>query len=514
MRLNAFIAACVCGLAAEAGVRFTAPAWRPDLALSVPCLEGGVAVPFDLPRATAYRVTRDGASTLEDRFDTFDLWLSRTRRGRWRDAEGNELQLARLAFRPPDDAPGTVCTRRAFRERLEGRPVNPRNPGQRDEAAACAAPVELGRAVKPRRSRRANFVELICYETTNETALAYAFRPHDPDRKAPAPDWFLAVLTAAPGADMAAVRARFDEEFLDGISVPAPRVRRSLPPPDPTPAADAPEEALLRADVRASVVNYDAWHCADAEGVTVIDDLNASVRASFVAALTNNLPRLRRAYAEIAPTPLAATNALAVVRVFQRREDYLAHVGEAMDWSAALWSPERRELVLCYPPRGEEELLRTVWHEAFHQYLAYAGAMVESSPWFNEGHARLFERSHFDWKGRLVFEREARAAAYVHEYAPRLAEALPDVLLMDYAAFYAGARDEVAARYDLAWSVAYFLSVGAPELRGRPYEDFRARYLAELVRTQSMHAATRAVLGDEKSRDAFVAAWIAFWRTH
>ena len=56
--------------------------------------------------------------------------------------------------------------------------------------------------------------------------------------------------------------------------------------------------------------------------------------------------------------------------------------------------------------------------------------------------------------------------------------------------------------------------VGAPELRGRPYEDFRARYLAELVRTQSMYAATRAVLGDEKSRDAFVAAWLAFWRTH
>ena len=97
-------------------------------------------------------------------------------------------------------------------------------------------------------------------------------------------------------------------------------------------------------------------------------------------------------------------------------------------------------------------------------------------------------------------------------YASALAEILPDVMEMDYRAFYAGTQDEIAAKYFLAWSIAYFLEVGAPNLRFQPYATLRADYLKALVETRSMHAATRAVLGDEKSRDAFVAAWLAFWR--
>ena len=306
------------------------------------------------------------------------------------------------------------------------------------------------------------------------------------------------------------VQAWFDDAFLDQISVPSLRARPA--PADPVlPPDDATEDELLRRDVRGNVVNYDDWNCTSAEDVLVVDNVDPSVRGPFVSALTNNLPRLRRAYARAVPSALSATNQTAVVRVFRSREEYLAYVGVEQKWTAALWSPVRRELVLYHPETGTEQLLHTVWHEAFHQYLAYAGSMIESSPWFNEGHAQLFEHSHFDRKGEIVFDRDVQAAAYMQEYAAEMAQNIPAVLEMDYAAFYDGTQEEISAKYRLAWAIAYFLEVGAPKVRYRPYERLRADYLEALVRTRSMHEATAAVLGGE-AREAFVSDWLDFWK--
>lgn len=511
MRFSVFIAVCAACLASEGAVRFSKPVWKPDLGLALPGLEDSVGEPLDMPRASAYLVTQNGESFLEDRFDSFDLWTLRTLRGRWRDAAGNRLFVARLDLVPPDDPIGTMRTRRSFQARQDGFKLEFRDTAHRDEAAAAISPVELGSAARPRRSLRRNFKELIAYSTTNEHAVVYAFRPVDAVRKGPSP-WYLVALTAAPEEDMAEVRARFDEDFLDQISVPVAVARRSRINPSDRPNVLTTEEDLLRADVRAQVINYEEWASVDSEDVTVLDDLPHDLRRSFVAALTNDLPKLRRAYAQTIPSPLAGTNALAVVRVFRSREEYLAYVGVERKWTAAVWSPERRELVLHHTEGGTERLLDTVWHEAFHQYLAYAGSMIESSPWFNEGHAQLFEHSHFDRKGELVFDEDEQAAAYVRENAVELADVLPDVMSMDYHDFYSGDQTTIAAKYHLVWSVAYFLEIGAPKLRFRPYEMLRADYMKFLVETRSMHAATRKVLGDEKSRDAFVAAWLAFWR--
>jgi hypothetical protein len=243
----------------------------------------------------------------------------------------------------------------------------------------------------------------------------------------------------------------------------------------------------------------------------VVDNVDSYARSSFISALTNNLPRLRRAYARYVPSALSATNQTAVVRVFRSREEYLAYVGVEQKWTAALWSPVRRELVLYLPETGIDQLLRTVWHEAFHQYLAYAGSMIDSSPWFNEGHAQLFEHSHFDRSGEIVFDRDVRTATFMQAYAAEMAENIPAVLAMDYAAFYDGTREEVSAKYRLAWALAYFLEVGAPNVRFRPFKRLRADYLDALVRTHSMHEATAAVLSGE-AREEFVAAWLDFWK--
>ena len=268
---------------------------------------------------------------------------------------------------------------------------------------------------------------------------------------------------------------------------------------------------LLRDAVRRSVANYDHWHFAATEDVVVIDNLDDSSRATFVTSLTNSLPCLRRAYAACAPTSLPATNQLAVVRVFATREEYLAYVGVKHKWTAALWDTLHRELVLYLPLDGAKGLLQTVWHEAFHQYLAYAAALVTAAPWFNEGNAEMFEHSSLDRKGKVVFERHAEAATYVQSYAADLAAILPSFLSLDYAEFYDGTQEEIAARYHLAWSLAYFLEVGAPDVRFQPFANTRRDYVKALIDTRSTAEADRVVFNEEL-RKQFIAAWLDFWK--
>jgi hypothetical protein len=82
---------------------------------------------------------------------------------------------------------------------------------------------------------------------------------------------------------------------------------------------------------------------------------------------------------------------------------------------------------------------------------------------------------------------------------------------MNYSEFYDGTREDIAAKYRIAWSMAYFLEVGAPKLPYRPFERLRAKYVEALVRTRSMHGATSAVFDDE-TREAFISAWLDFWK--
>ncbi len=521
MRSSAYILASALALAAtrpaEAALRFTDPVWRPDLGISVPSLADATSAPLELPKAESFLVTTSsGDRRLEDRFDTYDLWTAQAVRGRWRDSDGNVLYLARLSRRPPNDEPGTVRTRADFLARQADTPFDPDNADHLDEAVFAASPVDLGRPVRPRRSQRRNMLKLFAYPSTNDHVFAAAFRPRSPERGEKA-DWYLAILVAARGEPADETFRRFDEDFLDHVSVPAARAR--TPPPSPGPGMTAmrsekartTEADLLREAIRASVANYDDWHFASADDVVVIDDLDYSSRATFVAALTNDLPRLRRAYAACAPSAISATNQLAVVRVFATREEYLAYVGMEHKWTAALWDTLHRELVLYLPLDGAQGLLRTVWHEAFHQHLAYASALVTAAPWFNEGHAEMFEHSHLDRKGNVVFDRDQDAAAYVNAYAHELAEMLPEFFALDYDEFYDGTQEEILARYRLAWSLAYFLEIGAPKLRFQPFADLRRDYVKALVDTRSMEEAGRVTL-DGDFRKLFISAWLDFWR--
>lgn len=489
----------------KAEPRFTRAQWMSDIGLTMPLPDGFVANPLEMPRAEAYLVTEGGRNRLEDRFEVLDLWMAMMVRGRWRDNDGNELTIARLTAALPDEKVGTTATRSEFRRSLQ--PLAVKDEAARDSAVEALVPVDLLPPERVRRNGRRNFLELWRYPSTNEAVIVYAFRPRSPERREE-PEWYMASFICAPGEEVAKVEECIDEDFLEELSLPAARARTGV-----VPVCDdkASETDLLAEDYRRNVVNYSNWHFVRSGDLMITDNLDGYSRLSFIGTLTNELPRLRREYASAVPPALADGFHPAAIRVFGSREEYLAYVGVEARWTGAIWSPIRRELVLYLSENGVEELLRTVWHEAFHQYLSYAGSMISSSPWLNEGHAELFENSHFDGNGRLVYDCEAERTSFVNINAVKLAQAIPGLLTMDYDDFYEGDQGARKIKYWLAWSIAYFLQVGAPEVRFRPFEKTRAEYLAELIRTRSAKAATQKVLAGEQLDD-FIAEWLKFWR--
>ena len=266
------------------------------------------------------------------------------------------------------------------------------------------------------------------------------------------------------------------------------------------------ERESLRRDARHSVAAYDGWRASDADEFTVLDDLPAN--GSFVATLTNELAVFRRKYAAAVPTPIDGTNVLCVARIFADRDEYLDALevdGKTnMAWSAAYWSPSRRELVAHLPSKGEEGLLQTFRHEAFHQYLSYATAMIPASPWLNEGYAQYFED-----EGSLDWELEEKPTP---EDLERLSVGLPALFGMDYAEFYAGTDRERRMKYRLAWSVAVFIEKGMRDVRHDPFKTLKADYVDTLFETHDMLKATNAAFGDKERLQLFVCEWLRFWK--
>ena len=474
--------------------------------------------PLDMPRAEAYFVREDGLRRLEDRYNRIDLWTSRAVTGRWVDDDGRVFTLAVLAVAPPSVGSDETVTRVGYEAetvRFDRRKAVAKSGPQAVAfrgAIWLLSPFEPAERGAPPRQMCRGYDDIDYWQGTNESAVVCAFLPAKSDT------WRLAVWELLPEDDFAECLKSFEREFLETeyfdfverrpdaevLSAKPERTRSPTPRRGRNPMLD--ERESLRRDARHSVAAYDGWRASDAAEFTVLDDLPAN--GGFVATLTNELATFRRKYAAAVPTPIDGTNALCVARIFADRGEYLDALAvdglTNMAWTAAYWSPSRRELVAHLPSRGETELLQTFRHEAFHQYLSYATAMMPVSPWLNEGYAQYFENEEsLDW------ELEQNPGP---EGLDRLSTALPSLFGMDYAEFYAGTDRERRMKYRLAWSVAVFLEKGAREVRHDPFKTFKADYVEALFETHDMLKATNAAFGSKERLQLFVSEWLRFWK--
>ncbi len=459
--------------------------------------------PLELPKAEAFLVTSaDGAKRLEDRFDELDLWTSRSVLGRWSDREGRSFMVAKLDVTAPLFL-GETMTRGDFAANEE--PLLEKDEDSLAVAISRLSPFDLPDEPESPNQEIRGMKETFYWQGTNETAIVASFYPENH------PCRYLAVWTLVPGDDFDYAKEMFEKEFLgewedrvkEGLKSEAakdgekPLRRRNLKAKR---KAKKSERELLKRDAMWSVTNYPSWHSTAAEEFIVLDDLPSG--NIFVRSLTNELAVMRRRYSDAIPTPLDVTNVLAVARIFKDRDEYLGALEDneiaGMEWSGAYWSPRRRELVAYLPEDGARELLKTFRHEAFHQYLSYACSMISASPWLNEGYAQYFEdENSSDWGLEVDLE--------------ELAEILPSVMVMDYAEFYSGSDLERRLKYRIAWSIAYFLENGAPEVRFQPFKDVKKRYVEALLKSQDMRLATAAAFADKDTLELFKSEWKKFW---
>lgn len=457
--------------------------------------------PLDMPRAEAYLVHEDGVRRLEDRYDRFDLWVTQTVTGRWFDDEGRAFVLAELASCPPSVGRSGTVTRV---EAAEGCVRMPRVRANADfprpflEAISLLAPCAVvGKPRAPRQMPR-GYKEVYYWQNpTNYANVVCTFLPEKTNL------WHFAAWTLAEDDDYPTQMAVFEDQFLEADF---PSLVSSLKSPGKghETLGGRRERGLLHRDAHHSIAAYSNWHFTGAEEFAVLDDLPAR---NFVTALTNDFAAMRARYAAALPTPLDLSNVLAVARIYASRDEYLDALESDgltnMVWSAAYWSPVRRELVAHLSESGEAELLKTIRHEAFHQYLSYATSMIPTSPWLNEGYAQYFEdEDDDDWDVETELTKENLA---------RLAQGIPALLMTDYEQFYSGTVAVRRLKYRLVWSVVRFIERGADDVRLKPFAGLKERYFETLLETHDMRRATAAAFKDEDTLKLFVREWQKFW---
>ena len=470
--------------------------------------------PLDMPRAEAYLVREDGVSRLEDRFNRLNLWVAQSLIGRWIDEKDRTFLLSVLDTCPPSVSRSDTLTRTEYESRrfpMKRVRANADFPAAFRDAIAILAPCTVMEKPRSPRQLPRGYKEVYYWQNpTNYSDIVCTFLPEKTNT------WFLASWHLAEDDDYPTQMGAFEDQFLRDEFKPflenykhrdteTQREEKGKPLCLRASVFKNAERELLRRDACHSIAAYSNWHFTDAEEFAVLDDLPTR---GFVETLTNDFPVMRAKYAAAIPSPLDGSNVLSVVRIYANRDEYLdaleADGMTNMAWSAAYWSPQRRELVAHLSPDGGEELMRTIRHEAFHQYLSYAASMIAVSPWFNEGYAQYFEDDESaDWGGGFDLS---------DENVDRMSAAIPGVLMMDYGQFYDGSDFERRFKYRLAWSVVRFIEKGADEVRLKPFEGLKKRYMDMLIETRDMRRATSAAFKDADLLKQFIAEWKKFWK--
>ncbi|MBQ7188747.1 MAG: DUF1570 domain-containing protein [Kiritimatiellae bacterium] len=497
---TACLAATCLVAAVHAEMHFERAEHFPHIGLVLPRLSRAKADPLPMPDThTFLPVNRTSTLLREDRYSPYELWYGRECCARWVDEYGDRLILGRITRRFPefaeDEESGELApvTRDTFLHKIEETryQIDPKKQSQVDEWVATFVDATV---YPPERRDINGFVleRVLCY-SNDASRLIYAFRPrHTANNHSP--DWFCVTAEMPAVADYKAWKESFEEEFIGKIRLPGRTetdgVTSSEVFPDGKKQAETFPYSPIREAARKSVENYDDWWVAESEGYVMLSDVYSEIGKSFLRELQKLLPLFHRAYAALLPPLDTQGQDVAVIRVFQMQEDYKRYVGEDRAWTAAVWMPMRRELVL-FQNAGIEVMLPTVQHEAFHQYISHAYAMIQPAAWFNEGHACFFEAGSLNGRGKVIFTEDLDKAYLLQDNLRAAVAKLPELLTASYQDFYAQWDGERRLNYAIAWGLCYYLQKGVPSgVAPEGYREILPRYAEALARTRDGVKAT------------------------
>jgi len=501
-----------CAVSATAAVSFAPVKNYPNIGFMFPCLANAKADPVPMPQAHAYLLSDGDALTREDRFDPFELWYHSQCCARWRDPMGNRFVIGRVTHRLPL-FPVEHVSRTQFDIGLDDEQIDPKNQAHINEWIATFSAIPVYEP-EPRKINGVALDSVLYYPCNTSDTLVYAFRPRQVGN-AKNSDWFCVILYASGEADVEALRAQFEDQFIGQIALPSRaskgegstseevtilRQDEKLP--------DQPDHPI-RIEARKSIENYTEWWFAETTGYIILSDVDTEIGKSIIRNLQDTLPVLQQAYARLLP-PLTREADIALIRLFQTRDAYVRYVGEANAWSGGMWMPGRRELVL-FLHDSQPVMMRMLRHELFHQYLSHAYCMLATAPWLNEGHACFFENAQVDAKGKVTLEEDPDRSSVLLENLDAAVMFLPQLLHTTHTEFYSGTSASLRLKYALAWGLAYYLQKGAPQERNTPFKDILPDYAATLALTHDGEAATTAAFKDV-DLTVFQENFREFWR--
>jgi len=191
------------------------------------------------------------------------------------------------------------------------------------------------------------------------------------------------------------------------------------------------------------------------------------------------------------------------VRVFQKRADYAAQVGSQYRNTSGIFMPSRKLLAAYMEDQPPNEVLATLYHEGFHQFMHHM-VSEDVPPWLNEGLAELFQYA--VWNGRR-FElgdvppyrlQTLKDAFWKNRHIP-----LRTLVTMDSGLWIgnvAEGRMEGRLQYAEAWALVYFL--------GRANERLLNEYIALVKQGAKGLSAFQATFGEDV--EALEKEWIKF----
>ena len=437
------------------------------------------------PKGQNWTFSRGEEKWTETHYDAREIWYGHECGAVWKDRKGNQLSLATpTAFCPVFDK--GHAKREDIMSQMAGDADSFKDPS--DETLARWASEFSEKDVKPESLVKSDLpphsdVRIVDFGGGTRGAALF---------KTSAGTWHYAEFRLAQEAKQKEIEGLM-RQFLKGV-------------------------ALDKAKAAAGgVVMEGKWMTVEVPGYRFKTDLSRSQGMAFVKNAGRLMEAMQAAYRRYVPPQKEL--GVSTVRVFATREGYNEYMkgatGEAGDRSIGLWSPSHEELlILDMGNSARNETLKTMRHEAFHQYLHYATGNGHHAVWFNEGHAGFFENVSYDAKKnyvRIWDDPKDRRPAAVASDPERFAKLVKDILMLDHAAFYEGTLGAVNDRYSAAWAAVYFLQKGSHAFKEfADYQSVVPAYLEAMKEGKSAQEATRIAWESVSQRD-FVADFLKFW---
>jgi hypothetical protein len=267
-----------------------------------------------------------------------------------------------------------------------------------------------------------------------------------------------------------------------------------------------------RKRVISEIKNLKGWWYVETKNYVIKSNLTYKNR-TLALLIQKDIEIMRKAYSAFFP-PIKEIDEVSVVTVFKSREEYQQYIPPNLSWSGGVWIPGRKELVISPNYIGNrkvsnEEMLPTIYHEAFHQYLYYALDYVSPPIWYNEGHAMLFETCKIDRTKKTILVRENDRRMRVLESLIKGNQLdLEEIMSLSHNEFYQ--EDNLEQNYAISWALVYFFRKAGHMYKDRNYENVCDVILQELIKTKDWQKAAMtgmATINMQELKKDFLHFW-------